>query len=240
MRLHKRIAASGLCSRRAAEKLIADGRVQVNGATIREMGVKVEPDDVISVDGEVIGLAKMHTLVMNKPVGLVTTLSDPHGRPTVRKLLPNMPGVMLKPVGRLDMDSEGLLLFTNDGELANRLAHPRYHVDKEYEVIVKGEVTESELSQLRSGVFIEGGKTSPATVERVGDCRNGEQTKLKFIIHEGRRRQIRLMCDSVGHPVISLRRVRIAFLTLKGMPKGMCQMLGKEDVERLRKLVGLA
>jgi 23S rRNA pseudouridine2605 synthase len=234
VRLHKRIAESGLCSRRAAEALIAESRVMVNGEVVTAMGVQVTPDDEVSVDGEVIGRAKTYTLIMNKPPGFVTTLSDPQGRPTVKKLLPDM-GVQLKPAGRLDFESEGLLIFTNDGELANRLTHPRYKVDKEYEVVVNGTPDELRLERLRKGIYIEGGKTLPATVKRIG--RGGETQKLKFIIREGRKRQIRLMCDAIGHPVISLRRVRIGPLTLRKMPKGMCRMLSQVELASLRAAV---
>lgn len=236
VRLHKRIAESGLCSRRAAEGLISEGRVAVNGKVVREMGVKVTLEDEVLVDGVAIGIAKTYTLMMNKPVGYVTTLKDPQGRPTVARILPDL-GVMLKPVGRLDMDSEGLILFTNDGELANRLAHPRYGIEKEYEVIVHGLPDEKSIQKLRDGIYIETGKTSPAKVFVLNSQR--ERSKLKFIIHEGKKRQIRLMCEAIGNPVISLRRVRYGHLTVKGLTKGECRMLGQKDVQLLKKMVGL-
>lgn len=238
-RLHKRIAASGICSRRAAEELIKEGRVAVNGDTVTQMGVVVDDDDVVTVDGEEIGKPQLYVVVMHKPPGYVTTLSDPQGRPTVKRLLPDF-GVQLKPVGRLDMNSEGLLLFTNDGELANRLTHPRWGVDKEYEVTVKGLPSTEALERMRKGIYIEGGKTAPATVELLSKPeRQATTSKLKFIIHEGKKRQIRLMCDAVGCPVVRLVRVRIAFLKIKGMPPGQCRLLGRQDVERLEKLVKL-
>jgi 23S rRNA pseudouridine2605 synthase len=234
-RLHKRIAASGICSRRAAEVLIAEGRVAVNGEVVTAMGVLVTPDDLIEVDGEAIGFAKTYTLVMNKPVGVVTTLSDPQGRPTVKRLLPDL-GVQIKPVGRLDMESEGLLLFTNDGELANRLTHPRYKVDKEYEVVVTGHPDEKDLERLRKGVYIEGGTTAPAEVERKGQVTGTTQT-LRITIHEGRKRQVRLMCDAIGHPVVNLKRVRIGPLVLRKLPRGACRMLTQSELAELRKAV---
>jgi len=234
-RLHKRIAASGICSRRAAEVLIAEGRVAVNGEVVTAMGVLVTPDDLIEVDGETIGFAKTYTLIMNKPVGVVTTLSDPQGRPTVKKLLPDL-GVQIKPVGRLDMESEGLLLFTNDGELANRLTHPRYKVDKEYEVVVTGHPDEKDLERLRKGVYIEGGTTAPAEVERKGQVTGTTQT-LRITIHEGRKRQVRLMCDAIGHPVVNLKRVRIGPLVLRKLPRGACRMLTQSELAELRKAV---
>lgn len=238
-RLHKRIAASGLCSRRAAEELIREGRVAVNGEQVTQMGVIVTDDDVVTVDGEPIGRPPLYVLVMHKPPGYVTTLSDPQGRPTVKRLLPGI-GAALKPVGRLDMNSEGLLLFMNDGELANRLVHPRWGVDKEYEVTVQGIPRAEDLERLRKGIYLEGGKTRPATVELLSKPdRKSTTSKLKFILHEGKKRQIRLMCDAIGCPVVRLVRVRIGFLRLKGMPPGQCRMLGKQDVDRLAKAVGL-
>lgn len=237
-RLHKRIAASGICSRRAAEKMIADGRVRVNGETITGMGFMVDRDDIIEVDDQEIGVAKTHTLIMNKPPGVVTTLSDPQGRLTVKRFLPDL-GVQIKPVGRLDMESEGLLLFTNDGELANRLTHPRFKVEKEYEVVVAGLPDDKALDRLRKGVPVEGQMTAPAHVERRGRGSASTQT-LQFIIHEGRKRQIRLMCEFVGFPVISLRRVRIGPLVLRKLPKGACRMLSQSELADLRKSVKLS
>lgn len=238
-RLHKRIAAAGICSRRAAEDLIRAGRVAVNGEQIIQMGVTVDDDDVVTVDGEQIGRPPLYLLVMHKPPGYVTTLFDPQGRPTVKRLLPDM-GVPLKPVGRLDMNSEGLLLFTNDGELSNRLIHPRWGVEKEYEVTVRGVPTPESMERLRKGIYIDGGKTAPAIVEMLSKPdRKATTSKLKFIIHEGKKRQIRLMCDAVSCPVERLVRVRIGYLKLKGMPPGECRMLGKQDVERIAKSVGL-
>lgn len=238
-RLHKRIAAAGICSRRAAEDLIRAGRVAVNGEPIIQMGVTVDDDDVVTVDGEQIGRPPLYLVLMHKPPGYVTTLFDPQGRPTVKRLLPDM-GVPLKPVGRLDMNSEGLLLFTNDGELANRLIHPRWGVEKEYEVTVRGVPTPESMERLRKGIYIDGGKTAPAVVEMMSKPdRKATTSKLKFIIHEGKKRQIRLMCDAVACPVERLVRVRIGYLKLKGMPPGQCRMLGKQDVERIAKSVGL-
>lgn len=238
-RLHKRIAASGMCSRRAAEELIKAGRVAVNGEPVIQMGVIVTDDDIVTVDGEPIGRPPLYVLVMHKPPGYVTTLSDPQGRPTVKRLLPAI-GAALKPVGRLDMNSEGLLLFTNDGELSNRLVHPRWGMEKEYEVTVEGVPSMEDLERLRKGIYIDGGKTRPAVVELLSKPdRKATTSKLKFILHEGKKRQIRLMCDAIRCPVVKLVRVRIGFLRLKGMPPGQCRMLGKQDIERLAKAVGL-
>jgi pseudouridine synthase len=237
-RLHVRIAHSGLCSRRKAEELIREGRVTVNGEVVQEMGVSVLPSDDVRVDGKPARPAKHYTLILNKPRGLVTTLSDPQGRPTIQRCLPDY-GVQLKPVGRLDMDTEGLLLVTNDGELANRLAHPRYGIEKEYLAVVRGVPDDKTLDRLRKGVFIEGGKTQPARVEMLKAERDQPTRALRIVLHEGRKRQVRQMCEAVGHPVVSLKRVRVGPLLLKGLRPGECKLLGKKDVDHLRKLVGL-
>jgi len=218
--------------------MIKEGRVAVNGKLTREMGVMVGPEDEVLVDGQAAENARQYTLVLNKPKGVVTTLSDPQGRPTIVKLLPNY-GVQLKPVGRLDMDTEGLLIVTNDGELAHRLMHPRYGIEKEYIAVVRGEPGEKALNKLRKGVFIEDGKTAPAKVEVLPTVRAGNLTSLKITLHEGRKRQIRQMCEVVGHPVNSLKRVRIGPLLVRGMRGGECRLLGQQEVESLRKLVGL-
>ena len=202
------------------------------------MGVKVSDTDRVFVDDRPLKETKTYTLLMNKPIGYVTTMKDPHGRRTVIELLPDM-GATLRPVGRLDMDSEGLLLFTNDGELANRLTHPRYGLEKEYEVIVEGSPAEASLDKLRKGIWIvEGGKTAPAKVEKV---QTPERTTsvLRITIHEGRKRQVRLMFEAIGHPVRSLKRVRIGPLKLHQLPRGGCRMLGKMEVDKLKKIVGL-
>ncbi len=237
VRLHKFIASCGISSRRKAEDLIREGRVEVNGATITDMGVKVGPDDKVIVDGKPLKQPKQYYVLMNKPKGYLTTLSDPHKRPTVAKLLPEL-GVALKPVGRLDMDTEGLLLFTNDGEFALRMTHPRFGIEKEYMVVVSGEPSPKALKDLATGVFIEGRRTAPAMVEVVRVDRKKGQTTLKITIHEGRNRQIRVMCETVGHLVVSLKRTRIGHLLLREMPSGMCKTLGKVDVDQLLRAVG--
>lgn len=237
-RLHVRIARAGVCSRRTAEALIREGRVTVNGQIVMEMGIKVDDGAEIRVDGQPISIAKQYTVLLNKPTGVVTTLRDPQGRPTILKYLPDY-GVQLKPIGRLDMDTEGLLLVTNDGDLAHRLAHPRYGIEKEYVAIVRGVPNEKALSDLRKGVFVEGRKTAPAVVEVIHVEEKKGTTGLRITIHEGRKRQIRLMCEFVGHPVISLKRVRIGHLVLKGLRAGEARLLGKKEVDALRAEVGL-
>ncbi len=237
-RLHVRIAHSGICSRRAAEKLILEGRVSVNGDIVAEMGVKVTDADEVRVDGMTITTAKLYTVVVNKPLGVVTTLYDPQRRPTILKYLPDY-GVQLKPVGRLDMETEGLLVCTNDGELALRLAHPRYGVEKEYQAIVTGIPDDKALQKLRDGVFFEGRKSLPARVDVIHAEPKSNTTGLRITIHEGRKRQVRIMCDIVGHPVVSLKRIRYGPLYVKGMRGGECKLLGKKEVDDLRRMVGL-
>lgn len=237
-RLHVRIAHSGLCSRRAAEQMILDGRVIVNGELVAEVGVKVSPEDEVRVDGIVITEAKLYTMILNKPAGFVTTLSDPQGRPTIVQFLPNL-GVQLKPVGRLDKDTDGLLIVTNDGDLALRLTHPRYGIEKEYKATVEGVPDERDLARLAAGVFIEGGKTSPAKVVAIHAETGGQRSIIGITIHEGRKRQVRLMCEAIGHPVIKLTRVRIGPFKVKGMRPGEVRMLGKQELANLRESVGL-
>jgi 23S rRNA pseudouridine2605 synthase len=235
MRLHRFIAQCGVTSRRKAEELILEGRVAVNGSTVRELGIKVGPGDRVDVDGEPIGQPEAVTLLLNKPKGYVTTTSDEKGRPTIMRLVPAFGPV--KPVGRLDMDSEGLLLLTTDGDLASRLSHARYGIDKEYKVVVSGQPDERDLERLRRGVVIEGRRTSPCTIEPLR--LDPGTSMLLFVLHEGRNRQIRRMCEAIGHPVIDLTRTRIAHLSIRGMKPGECRKLGDKDVQRLRALVGL-
>lgn len=237
-RLHVRIAHSGLCSRRAAEKLILEARVEVNGEIITELGTKVGPDDEVRVDGNLIKEAKLYTLLFHKPAGIVTTLSDPQGRPTIKKYLPDY-GVQLKPVGRLDKDTDGLLLVTNDGDLALRVTHPRYGLEKEYQVIVDGYPDDKDFDKLRKGVYIEGGKTQPAKVEIGFTDDRKETTSFRLTIHEGRKRQVRLMCEAIGHPVVKLTRIRLGPFVLKGLKPGECRLVGKQDLDKLRRMVGL-
>ncbi len=237
-RLHVRIAHSGFTSRRKAEELIKEGRVTVNGELVMEMGFMVSDSDRVYVDGRPIKSQRLCTVLLNKPIGYITTMSDPYGRRTIVNLLPDI-GVVLKPVGRLDQDTEGLLLLTSDGELAHRLAHPSFEIEKEYEAIVEGIPSEATLDKLRRGVYIEGGKTKPAKVSVIHAEPSTQTTSLRFVIHEGRKRQIRLMVEAVGHPILKLRRVRIAHLRVKGMKPGECKILGQEDLFKLRELVGL-
>lgn len=224
-RIQKLIAAAGLCSRRTAEAWIVDGRVRVNGETA-VLGATAEVGDEITVDGVPLPQEEKRYLMLNKPRGYVTTLSDEQGRPTVAELVAEC-GVRVFPVGRLDLDSEGLLLLTNDGALAQRLLHPRFRVDKEYEVTVAGQLegAAERLSALRS---IDGEVISPAQVRVL---RRGRETAvLSVTIHEGKNRQIRRMCAACGLYVKRLRRVREHTLSLGMLPSGQWRELTAREI----------
>ena len=206
-RLQKILAQAGVASRRRAEQLISAGRVTVDGKVVTTLGSKADPTaNAITVDGKPLpGRQKHEYWLLNKPKGVVSTASDPQGRPTVLEFLPPEAGARLYPVGRLDLDSEGLVLLTNDGALAQRLSHPRHKAPKTYKVWVEGIVGATALERLRQGVELEDGLTAPARVyiKAVGKGR----TKLNLVLGEGKKRQIRRMCEAVGHPVIRLLRV---------------------------------
>lgn len=237
-RLQKVIANAGITSRRKAEELIISGVVSVNGKVINELGFKVDPDsDEITINGKKIDLADDKLVVLfNKPQKVITSMEDPEGRKKVIDFIDV--GIRVYPVGRLDYETEGLILLTNDGELANHLMHPRYELDKTYEVIVKGIPTEDELNILRQGIQLEEGMTSPADIKSIGSSR-ANKTKLMVTIHEGRNRQIRRMFKYIKYPVLYLRRIKYGFLTLDGVKIGEYRILSKKEVVRLKKLVKL-
>jgi 23S rRNA pseudouridine2605 synthase len=241
IRLQKILSAAGVASRRAAEQMILDGRVTVNGETVRELGTKADPaKDAIKVDGRRIKTdIPNRYIALYKPKGYVTTRKDPEGRKTVMDLIGE--GDYIYPVGRLDYDSEGLLLMMTDGELAARLMHPRHEVEKVYEVIVKGTPDPKALEKLRQGVYIEGGRTSPAHVD-VGTTVKGHKptTKLTITIHEGRNRQIRKMCSAVGLPVWELRRIRMGPVGLGRLRPGQWRDLSAQEVQRLKSVTGIS
>ncbi|MBW3557263.1 MAG: rRNA pseudouridine synthase [Actinobacteria bacterium] len=225
-RLQKVLARTGLASRRACEELIAEGRVTVN-AEVAELGRRVDPRvDVIEVDGALVPVAPglVHYL-LNKPMGVLSTAADTHGRPTVVELVPPDPRVF--PVGRLDSDTEGLLVLTNDGELAHRLTHPSFGVDKEYLAHVRGDPNPVALRRLREGVELDDGATAPARVTRV------DEGVLRITIHEGRNRQVRRMCEAVGHPVLRLVRTRIGPLADRRLKPGEWRPLEAGEVRAL-------
>ena len=238
MRLQKFLAHSGVCSRRAAEELIRQGRVKVDGHTVSEMGVQVNPDkNRVEVDGrKITGCQKHVYLLMNKPRGVLTTVKDTHGRRTVMDLLGST-DQRVYPVGRLDLDSEGLLLLTNDGELAQRLLHPSHKIPKKYHVTVKGRPSRKDIQMLMEGVELDGKLTLPCTIKVLGTTRR--TTLMEVTLSEGRKRQIRLMMDLVGHPVTRLVRVEMGPLNIKGLSSGKLRKLDDAEVAVLKKAAGL-
>ncbi len=233
MRLQKYLALSGVASRRASEKLISEGHVAVNGHVITEMGVQVdETADQITVDGKLIHLEEeKHYLAYYKPVGEVTTVSDPEGRATVMDKFRDYP-VRLYPVGRLDFDSEGLLLLTNDGDMMNSLLHPSHEVDKTYLAKVSNRVEEESIRRLRAGVQLDGRLTSPAHVRVVRY--EAFDTVLLVTIHEGRYRQVRRMFEAVGHQVVQLKRVGFGPIQLGDLPRGTWRQLTPTEIRKLK------
>jgi 23S rRNA pseudouridine2605 synthase len=234
MRLAKFLAHAGVASRRAAEGLIAAGRVSVGGELVTDPARDVDDSSGVALDGRPLaGPEQRVVYALHKPVGVVSTARDTHGRPTVVQLVPAR-GARLYPVGRLDRDSSGLMLLTNDGELANRLSHPRYEVPKTYRArLGGGAIAGAELERLRRGVKLEDGLTAPARVRRVGSA---EANPIELTIHEGRNRQVRRMCEAVGHPVLELVRTGFGPLRLDGLAPGAHRRLVEHEVERLRVL----
>lgn len=240
-RLQKVMARAGIGSRRACEELILQGRVQVNGQTVTELGSRADPlHDEIVVDGQPLAAAPLVYLLLHKPPGYLSTTDDPYGRPTVIDLL-SVPH-RVYPVGRLDMDSEGLLLLTNDGPLTQRITHPRYQHEREYRVLVRGRPGRRALRTLRQGVELEDGKTSPARVRLIqvqGEPAAKGMAWLRIILREGRKRQIRRMCAAVGHPAQRLIRVRMGPLHLGNLKPGASRWLTRQEVKSLRTSAGL-
>jgi 23S rRNA pseudouridine2605 synthase len=229
VRLGKYLAHAGVASRRGAEVIIRDGRVTVDGATILDPAVDVGGYEAVALDGRLLGGPESHVVhILHKPAGVVSTASDPQGRRTVIELI-EAGGNRLYPVGRLDVDTTGLILLTNDGELANLLMHPRYEVEKTYEAAVAGgPVSGRTLRALRAGVVLEDGPTAPAGVRLLGPG------LIELVIHEGRKRQVRRMCEVVGHRVIALRRVAYGPLELGTLGVGEHRQLDEAEIERLR------
>lgn len=235
MRLQKFLARSGVASRRGAENLMTAGRVAVNGVTATELGTKVDPSvDVVTVDGEKVALDNGPVyLVLDKPSGYVTTMDDPQGRPTVRDLVPPIPGLF--PVGRLDRDTTGLLLFTTDGELSHQLLHPRYHVSKTYRATVDGTPSEQDLDRLRRGIELDDGRCRPADVRML--AAGPESSTVEISISEGRKRQVKRMFSAISHPVIALERTSFGPLFLGGMERGSTRELSVAEVDALKRSV---
>jgi 23S rRNA pseudouridine2605 synthase len=242
VRLHKYMAGCGIASRRKSEELIEQGKVFVNGRRVGEQGTKIDPDlDEVTVSGKKLTEPRKLVLLMNKPKGVVTTMSDERGRRQVTDLLPDL-DVVVRPVGRLDKNSEGILLFTNDGELAAQLTHPRHSVSKTYRVLVEGLVEEPSAKKLQSGIWLpnetgsrDGRKTRPAVIESLGQERKANRTTVEITIQEGRKRQIRRMFEALGHRVIELKRTKFGSISLGRTPPGACRMLTKSEINSLRR-----
>jgi pseudouridine synthase len=233
MRLNAFLARAGVASRRRADELIREGRVQVNGEP-GELNTVVGAHDVVEVDGRHVERQPLVYVLLNKPTGVVTTASDPQGRQTVVDLVDHE--VRVVPVGRLDVDTSGAILLTNDGPLAHRLAHPRYGVPKVYDADVEGSPSPAEIEALRKGVLLEDGKTAPAGVRIIR--RGSRVSRLEITLHEGRNRQVRRMCEAVGLPVQSLHRRRYAGLRLVGLGPGQWRELTRDEVAALREVAG--
>ncbi|WP_419846065.1 pseudouridine synthase [Candidatus Poriferisocius sp.] len=227
-RIQKVLARAGVASRRAVEEMVAEGRITVNGQPAR-LGQRVDPDhDSVAVDGALVGLrADLVYYLLNKPPGAVTTASDPQGRPTVVQMVPEEPRVF--PVGRLDADSEGLLLLTNDGELTHRLTHPSFGVDKEYLAHVEGRPSRGALRRLREGVELDDGAARAMAVSLL------EPSVVRIVVHEGRNRLVRRMCEAVGHPVLRLVRTRIGPLADRSLAPGEWRELSQTEVRALER-----
>jgi len=226
VRLNAYLARAGIASRRGSDDLIKQGRVKVNDEP-GQLNTYVHAGDRVEVDGEQVAAQKLTYVLLNKPAGTVTTASDPQGRPTVVQLVSEVPERIV-PVGRLDADTTGALLLTNDGALAHRLAHPRYGVDKVYEVDVEGEPDDAALRRLAEGVELDDGLTAPAGVRRLAP------SKIELTLHEGRKHQVKRMCAAVGHPVRRLHRSRYAGLTIDGIEPGRWRELDPIEVTQLR------
>jgi pseudouridine synthase len=228
VRLQKFLSRSGVASRRRAEEMIVQGRVSINGSVVREMGVRVDPDrDVVQVDGAPVETGALVWIALHKPAGLVSTRRDPQHRPTVYKLLPREHRSLFH-VGRLDAESEGLMLFTNDGDRAHRLLHPSFEVDRVYEVEVAGRLSDDDLERLRAGVRLEDGLARARHVERLPSGRDAGRVRLT--LREGRKREVRRMLDAVKHPVTRLRRVRYGPVRLGGLEPGGWRMLTAAEI----------
>ena len=233
VRLHKYLAQCGVTSRRAAEELIRNGQVTVDGRIVTEMGCKIDPDrQLVHCRGALVTTdpTDLVYILLNKPSGYVTTMSDPQGRPIVTSLLKDITARVF-PVGRIDIDTEGALLLTNDGELAHRILHPSHQTTKTYEALVQGHPGKQSLAELEQGIMLEGQRTWPAVIKL--SKRNQRSTRLRITIHEGRKRQIRKMFAAVGHPVLHLKRIAYGKLRLDALPTGRYRMLDKNDLKKI-------
>ncbi|UCD64656.1 MAG: rRNA pseudouridine synthase [Candidatus Zixiibacteriota bacterium] len=238
IRLNKYLSQCGVTSRRGAEALITAGRVSVNGRRVDTVGTVIDEEtDTVTVDGSVVTPAERKIyVVFNKPPGVITTLDDPFGRKSIANYLKDVPE-RVYPVGRLDLDTQGVLLLTNDGDLAYRLAHPKYQVEKVYDVRVAGLFTQAAADRIGSGISLEDGATGRATVRIVSS--SDDASRLRMTLTEGRKREVKQLCRAVGHPVKQLRRVRFGGISARGLKLGKWRYLSDEEVSELRKLVKL-
>jgi len=236
-RLQKILAAAGVASRRQCESIVAAGRVAVNGTVVAELGAKADPDkDTITLDGKPLGgAAEKVYILLNKPPGYTSTRSDPHAAHTVLELVKGT-DAFLYPIGRLDVDTSGLLILTNDGEFTKLLTHPSHEVEKTYIAVVRGRIKASDLSQLERGIELEDGMTAPARTRLVSASQDSNSSTVEIVIHEGRKRQIRRMFAVVGHRVERLTRTRIGKLDLKGLLEGESRRMTKREILELKKL----
>lgn len=231
-RLQKVIANSGLCSRRKAEELILEGKVTVNGQIIDTLGFKVDPDDEISVEGKQLETEQKVVYVLNKPKNVISSASDDRGRTTVVDLVDCE--YRIYPMGRLDFDSSGLILLSNDGELMQKLIHPKFHIEKVYEVTIKGLISEEEITQMEKGVMIDDYLTSPCKITMISQNETKKTSRMSITIYEGRNRQIRKMYASLGYEVIRLHRIKEANITLDGLASGEYRKLKPYEVRKLK------
>lgn len=234
-RLQKVIARAGIASRRKAEQLILEGKVTVNGKVVTELGTKVTDDDRVEVNGLPVEKEEPVYLLFYKPRGVISSVKDDKGRKVVTDFFPEYPQRIF-PVGRLDYDTSGLLIMTNDGEFANLLMHPRYEIDKVYVAKVKGIPERRELKKLEQGVMLEDGMTKPAKIKMLSLNKKQKTSIIELTIHEGRNRQVRRMFDKIGYPVLKLKRERYAFLDLRGLQPGGFRELTPHEVKKLRAL----
>ncbi len=234
VRLHKFLAQCGIASRRKAESYIAQGRIMIDGHIVTDMGTKIVPNKhIILFDGKPVQLEeKKIYILLNKPKGYVTTLSDPQGRPIVTSLVTDIQA-RLFPVGRLDLDTEGALILTNDGNFAQKIQHPRFEITKTYEALVQGQPRGSLLNNLEKGILLEGKLTAPARLRMLN--RSNRSSLIQITIHEGRKRQVKKMFQAIGHPVINLKRIAYGSLGLKNLPKGSYRTLTPEDLNKIFK-----
>lgn len=239
MRLAKYLARAGIASRRGAEEMISEGLVVVNGLVADKPQQQVSDSDKILVDGlEVVGFEQKRYLLLNKPEGYISTAQDTHNRPIVTELVDTVVE-RLYPVGRLDADTSGVMLLTNDGELAYRLTHPRYGVRKVYHALVDGFPDRADLKKMSCGIVIEGEKTAPARVEMLQKGKDKKNALISIVLTEGKKRQVKKMCKEIGHPVIKLKRVKFAGLDLQNLPPGSSRELTNQEIKDLYNLVGL-